>query len=226
MPPLDNTNGEQQQESQQEQAPAWATGLTEAVGGLSTLMKQAMTSAQQREKQQQLPPDDDADEEPSDEDLEVMPRGEFGKHIVAQVLKAVNKNVVEPINARLNEITVDTTRRDITGAISALKGKHKDFMDWKDEMIELANQNKGLAPHRLYQLARIDNPEKAKKLDDKYKPPREEGPRRPGFGGMTPSQSGTGSRTRKMAPKEASDVAWAETVAALGGEPIFDGDDT
>jgi hypothetical protein len=162
------------------------------------------------------------------EELETMSRAEFGSHIVQQVIKAVNKTVVGPVNERLNAITIDSTKGQIRAAVGELASAHKDFNDWRDEMLGLANENRGLAPKYLYQLARANNPDKASKLDKKYNPVDEAAgkPRKISFGGMTPNgASGSGGKGSKMNMKEATNAAWAETVKALGGEPIFGDDD-
>ena len=64
------------------------------------------------------------------------------------------------------------------------------------------------------------------KLDKKYNPSAEEPKvRKLGFGGLPPNGgSGNGGKGQKMSLKEATNAAWAETVKALGGEPMF-GDD-
>lgn len=211
------------------EGPAWATGLKGSIEEMTGVMKQMMTTAERVRGEQQQPATPAA-EEPEDEeedptDLEVLSRKDFGSLIVRQVLKAVNKQVVEPINNQIREMTAATTRNQIQGSVKELAEKHKDFWDWKDEMLALANENRGLAPQRLYQLARADNATKAAELDKKYAPPPRDGGgpiRFKGFGGMTPSQSGSGSRSSKMNGSDAATAAWAETVAALGGEPMFE----
>ena len=212
-------------------APDWAQTLNGSVSELTNTMKQLMQAAsvrQQEVNQQQqrgqtaTPPDDDDDDaDPiSAEQLELMSRAEFGSHLMKQLIKAVNNTVVGPINQRITELSTATTRQDIQGAVKELASANKDFYDWKDEMIALATEHKGLPPARLYALARAENAAKAQKLDAKYNPKKPEGKIR--FGGFTPNASGTGSKGQKMGAKQASDVAWAETVAALGGTPIFD----
>ena len=210
--------------------PPWAKDLNTAVGSLTGTIKELLTLAARRE--QQAPPApapaaaEDDDDEPTAEELETLSRADFGKHIVSAVLKAVNKQVVEPINQQIQSITQHTTRNEIQSSVKELATQNKDFWDWQPEMLALANENKGMAPKRLYQLARADNPAKAKELDTKYaeKKPTGEGGGRvrfKGFGGLTPSQSGSGGKARNMGGDEAAKTAWAETVAALGGEPDF-----
>jgi hypothetical protein len=211
--------------------PAWAKALGEQMGGLTGVMRDLMQQAANQPRGRATPePDDEEDDELPPEELETLDRSAFGKYLTGQVLKAINKQVVAPINEQLAAITNKTTGNEIRADVQGLASQHKDFWEWKDEMIALANENKGIAPRRLYQLARADNPKKAEELDIKHglKPkPGSESPRkqRLNFGGLTPGSSGAGSRNQKMTPKDAATAAWAETVTALGGELDFGDDD-
>ena len=224
--PLDDA-GEGGGEPAASPVPAWTEELNGNISQLTTTMKELMQEARSRRSEtvpQQQRPSDDDDEEDADvvsaEQLELMSRAEYGAHLMKSLIKAVRETVVGPLNERIDQISATTTRQDIQGAVKELAAGNPDFYDWKDEMIALATEHKGLPPARLYALARAENPVKAQKLDAKYKPTQKEAKIR--FGGLTPNQSGTGSKGRKMAPKQAADVAWAETIAALGGTPVFD----
>lgn len=205
-------------------APDWVNemkgSMTELTGVMRGLMQMAEQSRQQGGQPQLAP-----EEPPVDPaHLETLSRKEFSDHIVTQVLKAVNKNVVEPLRGELNAITATTTRGQIQAAVEKSAAAHPDFGDWRQEMIQLAGDYRGLPPERLYALARADNPSKARELDDKYFPKK--APQAPirlrNFGGLTPTQSGTGNRGQRMNGSEAADAAWAETVKALGAEPLFE----
>ena len=159
--------------------------------------------------------------------LETLSRYDFGQYLVNEVMKAVNKQGLEPLRADLTALRRDTTAQQIGQMVAKGEADHKDWKDWNAEMISLAGQFRGVPPERLYQMARADNPTKAKELDTKYSPePKkdEKGPLkfRVGFGGLTPGQSGTGNRGRRMSSDEAAEVAYAETIKALGVEPMFD----
>lgn len=206
-------------------SPTWAKTLEDSVRKLSGGIDNMLSVAEQRRAEEarlrnQPTNTDDDDPEPETDpaELETMSRKDFGNHLITSVLRAVNKQVTEPLVQQLNELRSSTTKQEIQGSVKELAASHKDFWDWRPEMLALAEENKGLPPHRLYQLARADNPDKAKELDTKYNPPKEDDPsrRRISFGGLTPGQSGTGSRARKMNGIEAANAAFAETVAALG----------
>lgn len=218
-------------QSGEEKVPSWANAL---LGEIKQLNAFAATAAQQRQLEQQRQQqstgseDDDEDEgQPDPKEMELMSRADFGTHIVNQVLKAVNKQVVGPLNQQMQELAASATRNDVQNAVKEAAAQHKDFWDWREEMLAIGGQPgfKQLPPASLYILARAQNAAKAKELDAKYnpKPAGNGGPIRfKGFGGLTPSQTGTGSKSHKMNGTEAADAAWAETVKALGGEPMFE----
>jgi hypothetical protein len=169
-------------------------------------------------------PVEEPEEEPEDDDgdLETLSRAQFANVIGKRFLKAVEA-VVKPLSEQIGAIDARTTAQQIGASVQELQSKHKDFWEWRDEMLSLANEHRGMPPAKLYVLARGLNPEKAAELDKKHNPPVESKKiLLAGFGGLTPSQAGTGTRGRKMNGTEASEVAWAETVAALGGEPVFE----
>lgn len=205
-------------------APAWVDEMKGSMSELTGVMRGLMQMAEaSRQQGGQAPPT--PEEPPVDPaHLETLSRKEFSDHIVTQVLKAVNKNVVEPLRGELNAITATTTRGQIQAAVEKSAAAHPDFGDWRQEMIALAGDYRGLPPERLYALARADNPSKARELDEKYTPkPRAQEPiRLRNFGGLTPTQSGTGNRGQRMNGSEAADAAWSETVKALGAEPLFE----
>lgn len=218
-------------QSQQNAEPAWATKLLGEIQKLNALGEAAQ--ARQQQQQTATTTDDDEDDDDGEENdpakLELLSRADFGSHIVNQVLKAVNKQVVGPLNQQLNELRTNATRNDVNAAVQESASKHKDFWDWKQEMLTLAQQPamRALPPESLYILARASNADKAKELDGKYNPPQEGNGRvrLRSFGGLTPGGGGgSGSKTRKMSSQEAAIAAWSETIKALGGEPIFDED--
>lgn len=208
--------------------------LTQSINALLAVAKQRPAPAAEPAKPAVEPEDE---EEVDAKDLEVMPRAEFAEYLVNKILKAVNKQVVEPINTRLTSITADTGRNQITQEVARLGGvkndegkyvggKYADFWEFSGEMQELAKENPGTSIERLYRLAKAENPKKAADVAAKSNPPKLNGGKvKLSFGGLTPAQSGTGSRGGKMKGGEASELAWADTVAALGGTPSMFGED-
>lgn len=210
-------------EGGEEKIPAWGQALGNNVAELATIIKTALTTAEERNRRQIAAQQPKEEEEPEDEDpavLETLSRKDFGEHLIKKTLQAINKQVVEPLNARLEAITATTTKVQLATAIKEEQVRHKDFNEWTDEMLEIHREHPNLPIHRIYTLARSENPDKAKKMDAKYAPKDEggaNGRRMNGFGGLTPGQSGGGgARGRRMSGQEAVEAAWAEVESNLG----------
>lgn len=206
-----------------------------AIAALNTSIRELINVANARQAAPQASAaaeETEAEVDPTE--LEAMPRAAFAQFLADKILKAVNSQVVRPINDRLDQITASTSHNAIQSDVLRLGGerqadgtykggKYPDFWDFQQEMLSLAREHPGLPPERLYKLARAENGTKAAEVDKKHRPatPPPGGKVRLSFGGLTPSQSGTSSKGGKMPTQEASTAAWAETVAALGGEPLF-----
>ena len=206
-----------------------------AIAALNASIRELINVANARQAAPVAPaPPAETETEVDPTELEAMPRAAFAQFLADKILKAVNTQVVQPINQRLDQITASTSQASIQSDVLRLGGerqadgtykggKYPDFWDFQQEMLSLAREHPGLPPERLYKLARVENEAKAAEVDKKHRPaPAPSGGKvRLSFGGLTPSQSGTSSKGGKLPAQEASTAAWAETVAALGGEPLF-----
>jgi len=175
--------------------------------------------------------DDVAGQQPSEKDLEGMSRPQFGKHIVDSVTKGMNKQLekmIKVLEAKIGKVEETTDRTAVQAAIEKVMEKHPDFYEWTNEIKAVAQDSPGITPKRAYTLARMENPEKAKKMDEKYKddsgkgegsnkgPGEQGGKKRTKFGGLTPT-SGVVLPNQKMKPREAADKAFDDLLGA-GGE--------
>jgi hypothetical protein len=104
-----------------------------------------------------------------------------------------------------------------TREIEGLGAKHKDFMDWNAEMIAIVEETPGITPLRAYNLARSENPKKAKDLDDKYAPPKPEPPAKPFSLSPYGSGSGPNAPVKHASKEEAFKAALAKTAAKWPG---------
>jgi len=210
--------------------PAWVTSLATSMKTLDGGIRELIAVAQRGPAAQQPAARVEPEEEEPELDattIETMPRSAWGDHLVSKILKEVNKQVVGPMNERLNELSTRATRNDVQAAVKEAASAHKDFWDWQQEMLTVAKNPAfvGVPAEALYHIVRGQNPDKVKELEAKYNPPTANSGNKPiklSFGGLTPGQSGTGNRGRKMNGQEAANAAWAEQVKALGGEPVFD----
>lgn len=197
-------------------------GLKSSIDGLLTLAQKAQQDAANAAALRDQQGDDDGGEGPTDTELETMPRSKLVAHLQKEFAKEV-KQLLGPLQEQLNNVSSATTTDRIGRAVEELKGKHPDFLEWRDEMLTLASSYKGMPPDQLYILAQGSNPEKVKAMRTKYKLDSPSGPIKIPFGGYTPGGGSSGSKSnRKMNGMDAATSAWTATVAALGGEPAFE----
>jgi hypothetical protein len=148
-------------------------------------------------------------------DFETMTQSELAVHLLGNVNNIVQeaiKAALTPVMQQVQHAQTTATTVDLNRTIDQLKSQHKDFSDWKDEMIGLAKQHPTLGMEHLYQLARASNAAKATELHTKYNPP----PARPAprFGGLVPgSVSGSPGTPKPLTPQQASFEAYQETQA-------------
>lgn len=159
----------------------------------------------------------------TDADLEAMPRKQFMDFMMGN-FKEVLTGELKGFRDDLAATRTETTRDRVARQIEEMRGKHDDFNDWMDEMKERLRKNPALSPKELYTLVRADDPEKAKKLDEKYEQARKDaagdggdgnnstkgdGTEKKGFGGMRPGAGqGSGQSRSDMDKDEAFDAAW------------------
>lgn len=171
--------------------------------------------------------DDDSDKEVDkkdpirqDFDLETLGRKEFFDRILQETTKIV-KEAVSPLATTVQDDKDSRSRQGLAVKFRQTEKAHKDFVDWKPEMASLIKKNPYLEPEELYTLARAQNQEKAKELDEKYTDPKdkEAKPEGPSFGGLTPT-SGMKDTEESMDGKKAAEVAWERTMgtAEAAGE--------
>lgn len=172
-------------------------------------------------KPQQKTEDKDGPLDISTEDgnLDVNKLGGYLKNIVADAVK--------PLSQELEGMKKTSASSRIQQEFTELREKHKDFEEWAPEIKELAKENPGLNLKRLYTLARAENPDKAKELDEKFAEPNPDDLKKQEqakiFGGLFPSStaknSGSGEDDKggesKMTFSNASDKAWDEVMGEL-----------
>src|SRR5207302_313113 len=103
--------------------------------------------------------------------LDEMTNAELAKYIrEATATEIVDK--IQPLLAQFGQQQAAQEQAVLTESytreIESLSAKHKDFMDWNAEMVAIVEETPGITPLRAYHLARSENPEKVKKLDEKY----------------------------------------------------------
>jgi hypothetical protein len=180
--------------------------LNESLGGkLDTLVSEVRTVAAPQAAPSEPP------------DFEAMSRPELVAHIVGTIGEAVRAQIAEalsPVTDQLTGLQMSVTTKSATESVERLRAEHKDFNDWKDEMIGLARVHPTLDIPALYTLARGSNSAKAATLDTKYNPP----PPKPAprWGGLTPT-GGAANGTPVLSSRDAGIEAYREVSAKYPG---------
>ena len=203
--------------------------LTEGMNALAKAVEGIQTNmAADRKKldEDEDDPDDGPDEdELDDKTLETLPRKQFADHLIGRVSKIIEKQL-KGVQKEVTSVKEGVSREKVQEQVMKLAGEHKDFWDWKDEIAEIATETPGISPARAYRLARMENPDKVKKLDEKYKVSDGKdggddtsGKGKKKFGGFTPGSSRT-VQNSKMSKTEAADKAFDDIMGPFmsGGE--------
>jgi hypothetical protein len=131
------------------------------------------------------------------------------QRIVQEAIQQALKPVVDQVNGVQNDLV--TTRGELS--LKEMRAQHKDFADWKGEMIDLVGKHPTLGLREVYMLAKAGDPGKAKQLDLKYNPPP---PKPRPFGGLTPSGNGKASEP-VLSGEAATRAAYNEVMARHPG---------
>lgn len=149
--------------------------------------------------------------------FEEMTNSELASHMLGTVNDMVERainNAIAPVIDQFSNLQRTVSTNAVGLEMKELTGAHKDFKDWKDEMIGLATQHPSLGLRDVYLLARSQNPAKAGELDRRYAPPAPPKPRP--FGGLTPAMSGKTTAPPQSA-EEASRSAYNEVMSRHPG---------
>lgn len=207
-------------------------GLKESITTLQGGVKEILEVARKRAEEQarrtaeEETTIDDEEQEPDEAVLETMPRSAFSKYL----LKAFQRNLdaaLKPVTEAVQKAQQTAVSVDVKTQVEKFADQHPDFPEWKDEMLALAKDNPTLSVARLYNLAKLENPDKAKEIDKKFKKDEKEGEqgkaaagkKKPAANGLTPGGSAGEHKPGKMTPQQAANAAWEETVAQFGGNP-------
>jgi hypothetical protein len=154
---------------------------------------------------------------PAPPDYDSMSRPELVAHIVGTIgeqMKAAIADALKPVAERLGGVETQVVTGTVTQQLERARAEHKDFNDWKDEMVGLAKTHPSLSIPQLYALARAENPTKAADRDKHYSPPAP--PPAPRWGGLLPTATGNGA-TPPLSARDAGLEAYREVQARHPG---------
>jgi hypothetical protein len=156
-------------------------------------------------------------EEPPD--FNTMDNGQIAAYMQDQTTKAIKAaldSALQPFAEKL--VGLETQQLTTTGKaeVDRLKATHKDFVDWKDEMMSLAGEQPTLSIARLYSIVRAENPDKAKTLDTRYNPVIEK-PRPFAMTHIFGGDNSNGQQAKTLSKAEASMEAAREVASRHSG---------
>lgn len=135
--------------------------------------------------------------------------------VVTEVGKVVDDKL-ETVAGKLTETQQDINDTRLAGQLKELMNDHKDFLDWKPELAAIAKEHPTLSIDRIYKLAKIEDPEKAKELEEKYKDDKGKDKDKD-FISLMPTGGAYDDSEEKPTKEEAGNKAWDETVAQFPG---------
>jgi len=153
----------------------------------------------------------------SDEQLNDMPQSEFLKHINQSIAENIAK-ATGAVKKDIDKVSDSFQENKIREDLKNFAKDHPDIADLTEEIKSIIEDTPGLSISRAYALAKTENPEKVKTLDEKYKPADDPAKKQP-FGGLTPT-SGTapmGDDGKPLTQEKAADKAWDDTLGKFPG---------
>lgn len=140
----------------------------------------------------------------------------------AELISTVSSIVSETVNEEVGRLRADMGKKTDSDKLTVMKAevedlqsKNKDFGDWKPEMLKLVGEVPGLSVEQAYQLAKINDVDKATKLDVKYEVSRDKDVnKQPPYGGILPTSTQT-VPSRNMSPKDAAEAAFDQVFGGV-----------
>lgn len=154
---------------------------------------------------------------PSDEDINSMTQADLLKHITKVVGETVAKTS-DSIRREVGTFSEKMTERVTREEVEKFAQTHPDLFDMTNQIKKVIDETPGISISRAYNLARSENPELTKELDEKYYKQSEDkdNPKPKPFGGLTPTSGttlGEDGKPVKMTPEDAASKAWEETLS-------------
>jgi hypothetical protein len=191
--------------------------MAEAMKGLSSL-GEVIQGIKGDLKELKQPKKETPKEDFADPNLELMSRAEFQRYILKQFEKILDDKV-KPIGTRVEDVDSTVRANNIARALEVAQKEHRDFMEWKEEMIDLTKRVQGISPEEAYQLVVAQNPKKAAELKDKYKSAEEKAAEEEveqkkkekkahPWGGLTPTSGEVSEEIKNLSKEDAANLAW------------------
>ena len=158
----------------------------------------------------------DESKKKSDGDIDEFSNSELMAHMLEAFTKIVDGKV-EGITKEVGKNKSDADQASLQKEVTEFMETHPDFKEWGAEVKALNQSHPTLTIAQLYKMARDENQDKAKEIDEKIAKEKEEADKggrkktQP-FGGLTPTSGQTVETDEKLTKDEAGEKAWQETL--------------
>jgi len=149
-------------------------------------------------------PEEGSDEPEIPDDLESLSRKDF-----LNVIASVIDKKLGTVKQSLQETEFETKKMQLAAELQQAVKDYPDFKEWREELAQFVRKNPGYNIRDAYILVRHQNPEKAKKLDEKYYRKEEPRKKNPLYTPMKPSAGSKGTK-RSLTLDEAAEEAFNE----------------
>ena len=152
----------------------------------------------------------------TDDDIDGLSNSQLMAHMLEAFTKIVDGKV-EGITKEVGKNKSDADQASLQKEVTEFIKTHPDFKEWGAEVKALNSTHPTLTIAQLYKMARDENQDKAKEIDEKIKKEKEEAEKggkkktQP-FGGLTPTSGLTVEGDEKITKDEAGEKAWQETL--------------
>ena len=152
----------------------------------------------------------------SDDDIDGLSNSQFMAHMLSEFTKIVDGKV-EGITKEVGKNKSDADQASLQKEVTEFMETHPDFKEWGAEVKALNQSHPTLTIAQLYKMARDENQDKAKEIDDKIEKEKKEADKggkkktQP-FGGLTPTSGQTVETDEKLTKDETGEKEWQETL--------------
>jgi hypothetical protein len=202
--------------------------LDYVIVAVQQLAKQTKTTLADYDKRLTAPPDkktEPDDNKKGETDLEKMSRAEFASHLQKEFAGEV-KTLIEPILSGFSTLKNETGRTRLEIDVSEAEEKFGDLWDFEDEIKHELKRRPDLSVDEAYHLAKANNPDKTKEVDEKTQKAKNEAEKKEEdekaneFLGFTPT-SGKYAPDKAMDADKAASAAWDSTVKGTPAEKML-----
>lgn len=177
-------------------------------------------------------PEKKVDKKKNIDNLELLDRKSF-MGVMLDEMKEIIADAVTPVKNSIENNTTNAGKEKLQKEIKKAQAANADFNEWGDEILDIAKKNPGISPQRAYVIARAENPNKAEKMDEKFKTDDQKKKEEKGaldakaassddiaeqFGGLLPT-SGSVVDSDKLDGDKAADIAWDKTFGNVSDIP-------